>query len=99
MAACSRFTLQRVDADDAADAVEVPLAGAWEGVYVCGGTPTRLVLRLSPDHAAFKPVWKSNFTETKVGAAAARQPNSLVDFHTGSRARCGALSRSAFWAR
>ena len=52
MAACSRFTLQRVDADDAADA-SIPLAGAWEGVYVCGGTPTRLVLRLAPDHAAF----------------------------------------------
>ena len=51
MAACSRFTLQRVDADEAADA-SIPLAGAWEGVYVCGGTPTRLVLRLSPDHAA-----------------------------------------------
>ena len=52
MAACSRFTLQRVDADEAADA-SIPLAGAWEGVYVCGGTPTRLVLRLAPDHAAF----------------------------------------------
>ena len=48
MAACSRFTLQRVDRDTD---VVIPLAGSWEGVYVCGGTPTRLVLKLEPDHA------------------------------------------------
>lgn len=48
MAACSRFTLQRVDSDTD---VVIPLAGSWEGVYVCGGTPTRLVLKLEPDHA------------------------------------------------
>ena len=48
MAACSRFTLQRVGSDTD---VVIPLAGSWEGVYVCGGTPTRLVLRLAPDHA------------------------------------------------
>ena len=27
------------------------LAGEWEGVYICAGTPTRLVLTLETDHA------------------------------------------------
>ena len=52
MAACSRFTLQRVDADEAADA-SIPLAGAWEGVYVCGGGRRGSCCAPSPDHAAF----------------------------------------------
>ncbi len=105
MAACSRFTLQRVDADEAADA-SIPLAGAWEGVYVCGGTPTRLVLRLSPDHAAYRACVEIKFHGDEIRRrggealdAAVGQPNSLVDFHTGSRARCGALSRLGCWAR
>ena len=105
MAACSRFTLQRVDADEAADA-SIPLAGAWEGVYVCGGTPTRLVLRLSPDHAAYRACAEIKFHGDEIRRrggealdAAVRQPNSLVDFHTGSRARYAACSRSASWAR
>ena len=66
MAACSRFTLQRVDADDAADAA-IPLAGAWEGVYVCGGTPTRLVLRLAPDHKAFAREVRGTFSFRVLG--------------------------------
>ena len=93
MAACSRFTLQRVDADDAADA-SIPLAGAWEGVYVCGGTPTRLVCaRAGPRGVA--PVRKSSFRVV----TRSRKPNSLVDGHRESRARTVTVSRSAFWAR
>ena len=66
MAACSRFTLQRVDADEGADA-SIPLAGAWEGVYVCGGTPTRLVLRLAPDHEQFARDVRGTFSFRVLG--------------------------------
>jgi len=53
--ACSRFTLQRTEAPPPRELGGDPsfglaLVGAWEGVYVCAGTPTRLVLTLEPDH-------------------------------------------------
>lgn len=52
MSACSRFALQR--RLDNAEFVEAHyLGGTWQGVYICAGTVTRLVLTLQPDHNAF----------------------------------------------
>lgn len=54
MEACSRFTLQRVE-ESSPDGTweETSLVGEWEGVYICAGTPTRLVLTLEADHSTF----------------------------------------------
>ncbi|KAJ1447688.1 hypothetical protein M885DRAFT_541838 [Pelagophyceae sp. CCMP2097] len=59
---CSRFALQRrPPANDAAarDQADEPPArhalapAVWEGVYICAGTPTRLLLTLEPDARPF----------------------------------------------
>jgi len=54
MDACSRFTLQRNE-DSSPDGSweDDSLVGEWEGVYICAGTPTRLVLTLAADHSTF----------------------------------------------
>lgn len=55
--ACTRFALQRRldddDDDDATISEELSLAGTWHGLYICGGTATRLLLELRTDHATF----------------------------------------------
>ena len=54
MDACSRFTLQRhEDQNPDGSWEDHSLAGEWEGVYICAGTPTRLVLTLEADHRPF----------------------------------------------
>jgi len=55
MEACSRFALQRrLDEDaDLDDVEDLTLAGTWQGIYICAGTVTRLVLTLELDHVPF----------------------------------------------
>ena len=50
MEACSRFALRRADDDSVSG---YTLVGEWVGVYHCGGTPTRLLLKLAADHPKF----------------------------------------------
>lgn len=55
--ACTRFALQRrLDDDEEEEGSmyeELSLAGTWQGLYICGGTATRLLLELRTDHATF----------------------------------------------
>jgi len=95
--ACSRFTLQRDEDVDAgyagAAGGAAALVGVWEGVYICAGTPTRLVLTLAGDHVSlpaeldgvFEFRVLQNLNEYELKEITRLVGESLLDLRNGPR--------------